>query len=330
MKNNTCTRAMVRAFGDISEVVELENVPLPPLAAGQVRVKMVYATINPSDVITLSGAYRSRISLPFVPGFEGVGVISEAHPDSPLQPGQRVLPIGSMGNWQTLKDTDAAWCFTLPDFISDLQAVCSYVNPMTAWLMLTEALTFSPDMRILINAANSAIGKMLIGLANLRGINPIVVVRKKENMNLFSEFNTEAVLNSSDVNFLQQMQSVKNSGGVNAVLDCIGGDESLIYGDVIRANGQFIHYGLLSGKPVPPQFWRSRPDIRFSNFHLRQWVHSQPREQVQARLDEVMALIRDGVIYTELGETFPLLEIDRAITALRDPDHQGKVVIDLR
>ncbi|WP_212128428.1 hypothetical protein [Brevibacterium sp. SMBL_HHYL_HB1] len=52
---------------------------------------MTASTVNPSDAVTVSGAYASRTEFPFVPGFEGVGVPANAI-------GERVLPIGSAGN----------------------------------------------------------------------------------------------------------------------------------------------------------------------------------------------------------------------------------------
>ncbi|WP_314154540.1 zinc-dependent alcohol dehydrogenase family protein [Rouxiella badensis] len=329
MKDKVLTRAIVREFGPIRDVVQLENTALPTLAAGDARVRMVYATINPSDIITISGAYRSRISVPFVPGFEGVGVIEQAPQGSHLPVGQRVLPIGSMGNWQTFKDTKPEWCFTLPDFVSDRQAVNSYVNPMTALLMLTETLDFKPGQRVLINAANSAIGKMLIRLANQRGLTPVAVVRKKENLDIFAGYRTEYVLNSSDPAFPQALERLKRSGGVEAIFDCIGGDESLMFADTLVAGGQFIHYGLLSGKPVPPTFWRTRPDIRFMNFHLRQWVHSQEKSVVQRKIDQVMALIRDGVVHTEIATAFSLSNISDAIDAALSGTLKGKILIEM-
>ncbi len=329
MKDNALTRAIVREFGPIQDVVRLENIPLPALAAGDVRVKMVYATINPSDIITISGAYRSRISVPFVPGFEGVGAIEWASPESHLSVGQRVLPIGSMGNWQTFKDTRPEWCFTLPDFVSDRQAVNSYVNPMTALLMLTEALDARPGQRILINAANSAIGKMLIRIANRMGMTPIAVVRKQENVDIFADYALETVLNSGDAGYPQALERLKRSGGVEAVFDCIGGDESLTFAETLVPGGQFIHYGLLSGRPVPPLFWRSRPDIRFMNFHLRQWIHSQDKPRVQQKIDQVMALIRDGVVHTEIATAFSLDNIAEAIEAAICGELKGKILIEI-
>ncbi|PIJ50466.1 Zn-dependent oxidoreductase [Erwinia sp. OLMDLW33] len=326
MKETLFTRAVVREFGNISDVVQLEQCALAPLAAGHVRVRMRYATINPSDIITISGAYRSRIALPFVPGFEGTGTVSESHDDT-LAVGQRVLPVGSMGAWQTWKESEPQWCFTLPDYVTDQQAATSYVNPMTALLMLTEELQFTPGMRIIINAANSAIGKMLIRIANHMGLEPIVIVRRAQNLGLFAGYATGQVINSSAADYAQKLAAIARSGGAAAILDCIGGDESLTLAQALAPGGQFIHYGLLSGQPIPPAFWRSRPGIRFSNFHLRLWVHNHEKALVQRRINEVMALIRDGVIATEIVAEFALEEIDQAVKAVQSGELQGKILL---
>ncbi|MTD27352.1 zinc-dependent alcohol dehydrogenase family protein [Erwinia sorbitola] len=328
MKETLFTRAVVREFGNIAEVMRLEQSAQAELSAGQVRVKMTFATINPSDIITISGAYRSRIALPFVPGFEGVGRISESD-DASLPVGQRVLPVGSMGAWQQYKDSDAQWCFTLPDFVTDRQAATSYVNPMTALLMLTEELHFTPGMRIIINAANSAIGKMLIRIANHLGLKPVAIVRKAENLGLFSDYVTEQVLNSSAADYPQALNALAHSGGVAAILDCIGGEESLTLAHALMPGGQFIHYGLLSGQPIPATFWRSRPDIRFSNFHLRLWVHGHEKTLVQRKINEVMALIRDGVIATEIVAEYALDEIDQAVRDVQSGELKGKILLRL-
>ncbi|WP_168401030.1 zinc-dependent alcohol dehydrogenase family protein [Erwinia amylovora] len=328
MKASLFTRAMVREFGNIEDILRLEQAELPELAAGQVRVKMSFATINPSDLITISGAYRSRIALPFVPGFEGVGSICQSG-DPALAVGQRVLPVGSMGAWQSYKDSDARWCFPLPDFVNDRQAATGYVNPMTALLMLKEELDFTPGMRIIINAANSAIGKMLIRIANHMGLEPIAIVRKAENLKLFAGYATQRLLNSSAPDYPQALAALQRSGGVAAIFDCIGGEESLTLAGALAPGGQFIHYGLLSGQPIPPAFWRSRPDIRFSHFHLRLWVHGREKAVVQSKIDEVMALIGDGVIATGIAAEYALTEIDKAVAAVKSGQLKGKILLRL-
>ena len=85
-------RAVVRAFGDPRHVIGLEDVERIAPGPGEVEIRIRRAAINPSDLIPVTGAYRSRTTLPFVPGFEGVGEIvrigtfpAEAHPPLPCR-----------------------------------------------------------------------------------------------------------------------------------------------------------------------------------------------------------------------------------------------------
>lgn len=173
-------QAVVRKFGSAQDVVELERAALPLLRRDQVRVRLLARAINPSDIITISGAYSGRTTLPFIPGFEAFGVVEKCGEEvHGLSPGTRVLPVRSAGGWQEFKDTDPDWCLRVPDDLTDFEAATSYVNPMTAWLMLHAKIGLRPGMRIAINAAASSIGAILIGLANAAGVEPVAIVRSE-------------------------------------------------------------------------------------------------------------------------------------------------------
>ncbi len=85
--------------------VTIQDVPEPDAPqGGEVIVRMLASTFNPSDAVTVSGAYASRTEFPLVPGFDGVGVVERIGPEVPSTLlGCRVLPIGSAGAWQELK-----------------------------------------------------------------------------------------------------------------------------------------------------------------------------------------------------------------------------------
>ena len=55
------------------ESIAAVELQLPDLTEGQVRVKVLAAPINPSDVLTLTGEYGMLPPLPAVGGNEGVG-----------------------------------------------------------------------------------------------------------------------------------------------------------------------------------------------------------------------------------------------------------------
>ncbi|MFS2221193.1 zinc-dependent alcohol dehydrogenase family protein [Pantoea sp. B65] len=308
-------RAVVRQFGVAAHCVGLEQYSAVSPTDGNIAVRMRLAAINPSDLITISGAYPTRTSLPFIPGFEGVGCINGS---------TRVLPLGSAGAWQQIKHSDPAWCFPVPEWLSDEQAATSYVNPMTAWLLLTEAVKLPAGAKLIINAANSAIGRMLLKMTNRLQLDAVAMVRSTQ---AAESVESSSVLIMTNADDRRAVQALQTAGGVDAVLDCIGGNNAITLASALKPGGKFISYGLLSGETIPKAFWLTRPDIDFSYFHLRQWIHHASQLQISEKLQDVFALIRDGVAATRIAAVFPLAGIADALHFYQQPRPEGKVLI---
>src|SRR3989442_12134140 len=80
------------AFGEPSEVIELNTVSEPALGHEDVLVSMEAAPLNPSDFLLIRGIYGVRPAFPFSVGAEGVGRVTQ--PGSKVDPavqGKRVL-----------------------------------------------------------------------------------------------------------------------------------------------------------------------------------------------------------------------------------------------
>ncbi|WP_049730818.1 zinc-dependent alcohol dehydrogenase family protein [Rhizobium ecuadorense] len=318
-------QAVVRKFGPAQEVVVTERAELPALRSDQVRVRLLARSINPSDIITISGAYAGRMTLPFIPGFEACGVVEACGEEVyGLAPGTRVLPVRSAGGWQEFKDTDPSWCLRVPETLSDFEAATSYVNPMTAWLMLHKKIGLRPGMRIAVNAAASSIGSILIGLANAVGVEPVAIVRSEGSVARLSGRLEAVIVDRADGDLTA---GLAGRHGLDAVLDCVGGTHAGLLAAALKSGGHFVHYGLLSGQSIQPSFWASHPDIVFSYFHLREWVHSEAMGDVQRAYCEVAAQIAQKVIATEVREVFPLERIGEALHSALPFRAGGKVLL---
>lgn len=320
-------RLVVAGFGDPAEVVCLETAGSMDLGPDEVRVRMRLASVNPSDLVTIAGAYPSRTPLPFVPGFEGVGVVEAVgNAASGLQIGDRVLPIGSAGAWQDVRIAKASRCFRLPGTLSDQAAVASYVNPLTALLMLRDRIGAAPGMRIAIDAAGSAIGRMLLRLARRAGASPVAIVRDARSLSLLDGLELERVIVLPDVEdgpaaLGRIVRDRLGPAPLHAALDAVGGSLGEALHAALAPGGRFVHYGLLSGRPLPPDLPRRRLDVAFELFWLRQWVHARPRTVLAERLDEAWALVEAGVLASDVEACYPL---DRARDALRHAMRRGR------
>src|SRR5687767_2421982 len=85
--------------GDPGQVLQVRDVPPAEPKFRQVRVRMLAAPINPSDLLTIEGRYGKLPSLPATPGFEGVGVVEASGGGilGALRKGKRVAVINSNG-----------------------------------------------------------------------------------------------------------------------------------------------------------------------------------------------------------------------------------------
>ncbi|MFE0043952.1 zinc-dependent alcohol dehydrogenase family protein [Streptomyces albireticuli] len=339
-------RCVVRTFGPAVDVVTTETYDPPRPGPGEVSVRMLLASVNPSDLVTISGAYASRTTLPFVPGFEGVGVVEATGPGvRGLAAGQRVLPIGSAGAWQQTKVAEARWCLPVLPHLTDEQAATSYINPLTALLMLrryvdpgvggettgTEVPRVAAAPGVVVNAAASAIGRTAIRMLNRDGVEPVAVVRHPRSREQLAGLRTAAVLCTSDAAVRDSLPAVvrEAAGGrpPAVVLDAVGGAEG---GDLARAlapGGTLVHYGLLSGRPLPEALATERPDVRIVLFRLRDWVHTADPARLTDALARAQRLVADGTAASAVAHVLPLTDVREALRREAAPGRTGKILL---
>lgn len=315
---------MIDRFGPAPEVVQLVDADVPPLAPGQVRVRMLMAAINPSDLVTLSGAYRSRTVLPFVGGFEGVGVVEEVNdPGSILAPGMRVLPLGSAGAWQRYKVTEAKWCFCVDDALTDAQAATSYVNPFTAWLMTHGCADFHPKARLVLSAGKSVIALMLIRLANLQGIAPVVVLRQPVPDGFFDGLEiAQVIIAPNDADCTAELARLRPT----LALDAVGGQTGQSMYQALSDGGLMIQYGLLSGQQIRLD-QRPQGQVRFELFVLRNWVHAASRDAIAQTMAATTKAILEGVLASAVDQIYDLADYADAFRHEGQRGRQGKVLL---
>ena len=317
---------LVRQFGDPEQVIDLVEAARPEPGSGEVEVEIALAAINPSDLIPVTGAYRARTELPFVPGFEGVGVVSRIGAGvHHLKPGDRVVPIGASGLWQQFLVRPAEWCFTVPDDLSDQQAAMSYVNPLTA-LRLIEALRAhfgSLEHRSVgVTAAGSAIGGMLMKLLALEGVESTAILRSEKSRDRLGVRFPIIVTDGS---------SLPGDSRFDAVLDAVGGTLAAeLISRSIHPGGTFIQYGALSGIPVPQAAITGRADVRFAFLWLRTWVHTAGREALEAAFARSFGGLRDGLFASPVAATYPLSRLREALAHQSDPLRNGKILLNPR
>src|SRR5258708_27383322 len=135
------------AYGEPSDVIELNRVPEPVLGQEDVLISMEAAPINPSDFLLIRGIYGVRPALPFPVGAEGVGRVTQtgSKVDGALR-GKRVLilPTLEQGTWADQVVVPVRNLVPMGDDADPLQLARLGINPVAAYLLLNRFVSVGP------------------------------------------------------------------------------------------------------------------------------------------------------------------------------------------
>jgi NADPH:quinone reductase-like Zn-dependent oxidoreductase len=323
-------------FGEPREVLQVREVPMPQPAAAEVRVRMKMVPINPSDMMTVRGAYGRLPDLPATPGFEGVGVIDAVGAGwlaklRGLKPGRRVAVLnGRGGNWQEYVVLPARHVVPVPDDIPDDQVAAFFVNPATALVMTQRVLHVTRGAWLLQTAAGSALGRMVIRLGKHFGFHTINLVRRKTLAPELQQLGADEVLSSTDDDIPVRVREITQGKMVPYALDAVGGPGVADIVQTLAPQGRLLVYGTLSNEPIsldPRLLMVGQRAIE--GFWLSEWARQQSVLGMLGLFRQIIALMRVGVLTTPVAATFTMAEVAQAVERVEEPGRSGKILLKL-
>jgi NADPH:quinone reductase-like Zn-dependent oxidoreductase len=317
-------------WGEPEKVLHVRDVPAPACGSGQVRVRMLASPINPSDLFMVRGVYGHQPALPCTPGFEGVGVVEEGHGLLAWRvKGKRVAVLnGHGGNWAEQVVIPARAAVPVPGDLSDLQAATFFVNPASAIVMTRQVLAIPRGAWLLQTAAGSALGRMVIRLGVRHGFRTINVVRRAEQADELKRLGGTEVIVSTRENISERVKAITGGEGVRYAIDAVGGQTGSECVRALGRGGRLLLYSTLSGEPLSfdPRALMVGSK-RVEGFWLSEWVKTQGPLRMLSLFRQITALMREGVLNTEIGASFPLDEIASAVRQADAPGRAGKVIL---
>ncbi|MFJ7667554.1 zinc-dependent alcohol dehydrogenase family protein [Lysinibacillus sp. NPDC097195] len=319
-------------FGCPTEVLNIAYKTIEPPKGDEVLVRMLVRPINPSDLIPIRGSYAHRITLPTIPGYEGVGIVEDVGPlVSKNLIGKRVLPLRGEGTWQEFVKTAAQYVVPIPDSIDDFTAAQMYINPVTAWVVCTEVLTLKANDVLLVNACGSAIGHIFAQFSKILGFRLIAVTRNNHYTEELLHLGASEVIDTSNSNLHETVMALTNGMGADAAIDSIGGPDGNDLAFSVHPNGQFLTIGLLSGIQVNWTSIVNEAKVKANMFHLRHWNKSVSTSKWQETFYHLMRLIKDKKLqFMMVDSHYDLFNIKEAIDAVESDStkkRHGKVFL---
>ncbi|MCT6924882.1 zinc-dependent alcohol dehydrogenase family protein [Metasolibacillus sp.] len=321
--------AIFHQFGKPQEVLEIHCTAVKQLARDEILVRMLARPINPSDLIPIRGSYAHRISLPTIPGYEGVGIVEEVGAAvSKSLIGQRVLPLRGEGTWQKYVKAPANLAIRVPQAIDNFTAAQMYINPVTAWVICTDILNLKPSDVLVVNACGSAIGHVFAQLSKGLGFRLIAITRNAIHTKQLLALGASDVICSEDA-VGEKVLTLTNGLGASAAIDSIGGTAGTELAFSLRPEGQFLTIGLLSGIQVDWTKIAKEAQVNAAIFHLRHWNKRISITHWQNTFQQLITLIeRQQLTFMPATAEYNLVDVKEAVRHVESVKNRlGKVFL---
>ncbi len=306
----------IEAFGNPAEVMRLVDVPdVGAPGDGEVVIALEASPINMSDLLMISGRYGYRPKLPSIVGTEGVGrVVAVGRGVKHLKQGNRTLIPYPSPAWAERIKADASRLRALPDG-DPLQLAMLGINPATAYLLLTEFATLAPGAWVIQNAANSGVGRAVIGIAKSLGLKTVNIVRREEVVADLKASGGDVVLvDGPDLN--KRVAAETAAAPIALAIDGVADTATMNLITCLAPKGLLVFYSAISGKPFvgPAQPFIFR-DIAMRGFWLANWFNSATAAHVSAMYEHLAPLVASGAISAPVEGTYRFSQIPEAVSA---------------
>jgi NADPH2:quinone reductase len=266
--------------------------------------------------------------VPFVPGSEVGGVVRSAPEGAAVQAGDRVAAFCMLGGFAEAAVAPEFLTFKLPDALDFAQGAALILNYHTAYFALKMRGRLAEGETVLVHGAAGGVGTAALQIAKGLGARTIAVVSSDEKEAVARDAGADEVVRSDGA--WKDEAKALSDGGVDLVLDPVGGDRFTDSLRSLRELGRLVVVGFTGG---------SIPEVRVNRLLLNNtevigagwgaYIMSKPEvnRQIGAAVDELIAA---GFVRPIVGQRFPLARAADALKVIDGRGALGKVVLDVR
>lgn len=314
--------------GPAAEVMQLGEVETPQPGPGEVRVKLKFSGLNPSDVKTRAGLTRKMVFSRVIPNSDGAGEIDAVGEGvRSLRPGDRVWIWN--GAWKRWSGTSAqyivlpeAQAVPLPAQISFEAGACLGIPALTAWhaVELAEAVK---GKTVLVSGGAGGVAHYAIQFARQRGASVITTVSSAHKAKVAHDAGADHVIDYKTENVGERVQSIVK-GGVDAIIELDLTANAGLIPAVLRPRGIVSIYGTGPQAQIPASFClQNNVQLRFM------LVYELTAEERERAVSGVTRALEANSLVHNVAQTFTLSDIVAAHQAQESGRVVGNVVISI-
>jgi NADPH2:quinone reductase len=334
MPSEKNARIVITGLGG-PEVFTLVEEEMPAPAAGEVRVKVLAAGVAYADILIRRGLYPDQPPFPVTPGYDIVGEIDALGDGvTEFRVGQRVAAMTMIGGYSRFTIVPAAHLVSVPDGLDPAEAVSLVLNYVTAYQMLHRIAHLRAGQKMLVHGAAGGVGTAALQLGKIAGLEMFGTASEAKHELVTSlgcapiDYRTE--------NFAKRIRQLA-PGGIDCVLDPIGGTQWWSSYRCLRRGGTLVCYGaqtvVTKGKLAAGlgfalvALMKILPDGKKVAWFNAKTLRNEHPEWFREDMSKLFELLRTRSIQPVIAGKFPLREAARANEMLEKAQVSGKIVL---
>jgi NADPH2:quinone reductase len=308
------------------EALKAVRIATPRPGPGQILIEVAGAGVNRPDVIQRLGFYPPPPGAPDTMGLEVAGEVAALGTGAPRwKVGDQVTALLGGGGYAEYAVVDARHALPAPKGLSLVEAAGLPETVFTVFTNVFEGGRLKAGETLMVHGATSGIGVTAIQMGKAAGAKVIATGRGAEKAAHAFELGADRAVDVTADDFVAV---AKDEGGVDVVLDMVGGDYFAKNFEALNTGGRIVMIATLGGASVEVNLGRimqKRAVLTGSTLRPRD---ADEKARLATEVERVVwPWIEAGKVRTIVDQTFPLAEAAKAHARIDSGEHLGKIIL---
>lgn len=307
---------MKAAFFDTTgapDVIRVGDVATPEPKEGEIRVRVLAASINPIDTYIRSGAAPMALPKPAITGTDFAGVVDAVGAGAKYKVGDRVWGsnqglLGRQGTCAEFVCVEDKWAYPTPDGVSDEQAAACALVGITAHLGLFQRAKLTHGETVFVNGGTGGVGSMVVQMAKATGAKVVSTVGSDEKAAQARELGADYVVNYKTEDVAARVKEITGGAGVQVWYETLPPADFDKTVELVAPRGRIVVMAGRAARPVLPNgpfYVKGLSLLGFAMFNMT----ADEQRVCAAEMNTWLAV---GKLKALIGARFPLSQTAQA------------------
>jgi NADPH2:quinone reductase len=310
------------------ESLRLEHFASAPLQPGQLRVAIHAAGINFPDILMAAGDYQLKPELPFTPGVEAAGEVTEVNGVAGVDVGDRVIVKMRHGAYADEAVVTRAQLTSMPSTFDYAEAATFLAGHGTAYHALVDRGQLRSGEVLLVHGAGGGVGLAAVEMGKMLGATVIAAASSEEKLAVAQAKGADHVVLYAREPFRDAVKRLTEGRGADVVFDPVGG---AVFEDSVRCiawGARLLVIGFTGGVGLARTNLLLIKGASVLGVRAGEAVRRNPAAG-EARIGKLLEWAEAGKLRPHVSHRLPLENYAQAMRLLIDRKAIGRVALTM-